>query len=158
MGLFDWLVQSAMRRCQWSKRLESASLSFRYLFSLGGIRSPLEYFRLRGEEIDAPNENNKQQTNGAKMEHSPVTEFYRDRNVFITGATGFLGKVLVEKLLRSCPDIKTLYLLIRPKSGKDIRIRIQEFAQHAVHLRLILTIHKLPFREKKYIIISVCLY
>jgi len=64
------------------------------------------------------------------MEQSPIAEFYRDRCVFITGATGFLGKVLVEKLLRSCPDVKTLYLLIRPKKGKDIRVRIQEFAQH----------------------------
>ena len=69
------------------------------------------------------------------MEQSPIAEFYRDRCVFITGATGFLGKVLVEKLLRSCPDVKTLYLLIRPKKGKDIRVRIQEFAQHMVHPR-----------------------
>ena len=63
---------------------------------------------------------------------SPIAEFYRDRSVFITGGTGFLGKVLVEKLLRSCPDIKTLYMLIRPKKGKEIDIRIQEFAQHMV--------------------------
>ena len=67
-----------------------------------------------------------------EMEKSTIAEFYRDRSVFITGATGFLGKVLVEKLLRSCPDIKTLYLLMRPKSGKDIRIRLQEFTQNPV--------------------------
>ena len=66
------------------------------------------------------------------MEKSTIAEFYRDRSVFITGATGFLGKVLVEKLLRSCPDIKTLYLLIRPKAGNDIRTRLHDFAQHQV--------------------------
>ena len=66
------------------------------------------------------------------MEKSTIAEFYRNRSVFITGATGFLGKVLVEKLLRSCPDIKTLYLLMRPKSGKDICIRLQEFIQNPV--------------------------
>ena len=34
--------------------------------------------------------------------------------------------VLVEKLLRCCPGIKNLYLLIRPKSGNDIRTRLEE--------------------------------
>jgi len=66
------------------------------------------------------------------MEKSTIGEFYRDRSVFITGATGFLGKVLVEKLLRSCPGIKTLYLLIRPKSGHDIQTRLQEFTKNPI--------------------------
>ncbi len=33
---------------------------------------------------------------------------------FITGATGFVAKGLVEKLLRDTPDVKRIYLLIRP--------------------------------------------
>ena len=62
-----------------------------------------------------------------------IAEFYRDRSVFITGGTGFLGKVLVEKLLRSSPDIKTIYLLMRPKKGHDIHDRLtQEFHKHIV--------------------------
>ncbi|KAL4225214.1 Fatty acyl-CoA reductase 2 [Mactra antiquata] len=55
-----------------------------------------------------------------------VPEFYADRGLFITGATGFLGKVLLEKLLRSCPDIKSYYLLIRPKKGKESQERLEE--------------------------------
>ncbi|CAN7993771.1 unnamed protein product, partial [Ixodes pacificus] len=43
--------------------------------------------------------------------------FYQDEVIFITGATGFLGKVLLEKLLRSCPGIERIYLLIRPKKN-----------------------------------------
>jgi len=47
---------------------------------------------------------------------SPVRSFFRGKVVFITGATGFMGKVLVEKLLRSTA-VSKIYLLIRPKKG-----------------------------------------
>nr|CAD7197092.1 unnamed protein product [Timema douglasi] len=57
---------------------------------------------------------------------SPIAEFYRGRCIMITGATGFMGKVLVEKLLRSCPDIANIYLLMRPKRGADVMTRLDE--------------------------------
>jgi FlaA1/EpsC-like NDP-sugar epimerase len=28
-----------------------------------------------------------------------IPEYYTDKNIFITGATGFIGKVLIEKIL-----------------------------------------------------------
>lgn len=62
----------------------------------------------------------------ARREYTSVKNFYRDRSIFITGATGFMGKVLVEKLLRSCPDIKNIYLLMRPKKGQNVQERLQE--------------------------------
>ncbi|VFQ71447.1 unnamed protein product [Cuscuta campestris] len=40
-------------------------------------------------------------------------EFLAGKSILITGATGFLAKVLVEKILRTQPDIKKLFLLIR---------------------------------------------
>ena len=46
-----------------------------------------------------------------------VSKFFKGKSVFITGGTGFMGKVLVWKLLSACPDIKSIYLLIRPKKG-----------------------------------------
>ncbi|KAL3842113.1 hypothetical protein ACJMK2_020165 [Sinanodonta woodiana] len=55
-----------------------------------------------------------------------IPEFFEGRSIFITGATGFLGKVLVEKLLRSCPHVKAIYLLIRPKQGKEVQHRLDE--------------------------------
>lgn len=61
-----------------------------------------------------------------------IPEFYRDKCIFITGATGFMGKALIEKLLRSCPDIKTLYLLVRPKKGKEPEQRIEEIISSKV--------------------------
>ncbi|KAI8433367.1 hypothetical protein MSG28_015408 [Choristoneura fumiferana] len=62
-------------------------------------------------------------------EYVPVAEFYADKSVFVTGGTGFMGKVLVEKLLRSCPKIKNIYLLMRPKRGQDVASRLLELTQ-----------------------------
>lgn len=55
-----------------------------------------------------------------------VSEFYHGKTVFITGGTGFMGKVLLEKLLRACPGLARVYLLIRPKKGQDARERLQQ--------------------------------
>lgn len=58
---------------------------------------------------------------------SSVVNFYTGRSVFITGGSGFIGKVLIEKLLSSCPDIGRIYLLIRPsRDGKTAQYRLQE--------------------------------
>lgn len=54
-----------------------------------------------------------------------IPEFYAGQEIFITGGSGFLGKVLIEKLLRSCPDIKTIYVLLRPRRGKSINERLK---------------------------------
>lgn len=53
-----------------------------------------------------------------------VSAFYVGRSVFVTGASGFMGKVLIEKLLRSCPEIREIFLLIRPKKGVSIDERL----------------------------------
>lgn len=55
-----------------------------------------------------------------------MQDFYDGRSVFITGGTGFVGKVLIEKLLYSFPDIGTIYVLMRPKTGQLIRARRDE--------------------------------
>jgi len=55
-----------------------------------------------------------------------IPEYYAGKSVLITGATGFMGKVLVEKLLRSCPEVKALYLLVRPKDGQSMQQRVSD--------------------------------
>lgn len=57
---------------------------------------------------------------------TPIQEFYYGQSIFITGGTGFLGKLLIEKLLRTCPGIVSIYLLVRPKKGKDVHQRTEE--------------------------------
>lgn len=58
-----------------------------------------------------------------------IQEFYKGKTIFITGASGFMGKVLLEKLLYSCSDLKEILILMRPKRGKTADQRVQEFAQ-----------------------------
>ena len=48
---------------------------------------------------------------------SAVARYLSGKVVFVTGATGFLGKGLVEKLLRQAPGLKRLYLPIRLRDG-----------------------------------------
>ncbi len=44
-----------------------------------------------------------------------VREFFSDKCVLMTGVTGFVGKVLLEKFLSTIPRIGKIYLLIRNK-------------------------------------------
>jgi len=62
--------------------------------------------------------------NGTQDIESPISEYYVGRSIFITGGTGFMGKVLLEKLLRSCPGINQIYVLIRPKKGLSPQERL----------------------------------
>ena len=52
------------------------------------------------------------------------------------GGTGFLGKLLIEKLLRSCPDISSVYVIIRSKRGQDVYKRIENLFDDPVSNRV----------------------
>ncbi|KAK2586495.1 hypothetical protein KPH14_011393 [Odynerus spinipes] len=67
---------------------------------------------------------------------TPIQEFYAGQKILITGGTGFLGKILIEKLLRSCPHVACLYLLVRPKKEKSAHVRIEELFQDRLFDRL----------------------
>ncbi|EDV98004.1 GH17190 [Drosophila grimshawi] len=59
-------------------------------------------------------------------DESHIRQFFDGSNIFITGGTGFLGKILISKLLTSCTGIKKIYLLVRHKKNKSVETRVDE--------------------------------
>uniref|UniRef100_A0A1A9WVE4 Fatty acyl-CoA reductase n=1 Tax=Glossina brevipalpis TaxID=37001 RepID=A0A1A9WVE4_9MUSC len=64
-----------------------------------------------------------------------VTKFYEEQEIFITGGSGFLGKCLLEKIMRSFPNFKKIYLLMRNKKDKNAAERLKILLDHPVFER-----------------------
>lgn len=58
-----------------------------------------------------------------------VGDFFAQKSVLITGGSGFLGKVLIEKLLHDCPGIKGIYILVRTKGSEPAQSRLTNILQ-----------------------------
>ncbi|XP_062558329.1 fatty acyl-CoA reductase wat-like [Armigeres subalbatus] len=56
---------------------------------------------------------------------------YKDSVVLISGGTGFIGKVLIEKLLRSF-NVKKIYLLLREKQNVKFKTRLKEIFREPI--------------------------
>ncbi|PBC32341.1 Putative fatty acyl-CoA reductase [Apis cerana cerana] len=69
-------------------------------------------------------------------ELTEIQSFYKGKNIFVTGGTGLMGKVLIEKLLYSCTDINKIYVLIRPKRGRTPEIRMDEMLKLPMFQRI----------------------
>lgn len=62
-----------------------------------------------------------------------IKSFMKDKTILISGATGFIGKVLVEKLLRDCSDLARIYILVRPSKGSnDISTRFDDYKENII--------------------------
>lgn len=61
-----------------------------------------------------------------------ITQWMDGQTIFITGSSGFVGKVLVYKLLKSCTSVKAIYLLLRPKKGKTSAERLEQLFSSSV--------------------------
>ncbi len=51
-----------------------------------------------------------------------IPEFFRNKVILITGATGFLGKPLVAKILTNLSDVQKMYLLIRSRTESNGKV------------------------------------
>src|SRR5947208_15332787 len=56
------------------------------------------------------------------MNLSP-TDIYRDRKIFIIGATGFLAKVTLSMLLHRFPNVRKVYVTVRARSQEESEAR-----------------------------------
>ncbi|KAJ3673830.1 hypothetical protein LUZ60_005822 [Juncus effusus] len=53
-----------------------------------------------------------------------IVRFLSGKNFLITGATGFLAKVLVEKILRTSPDVGKIFVIIKAKDDEAAKERL----------------------------------
>jgi len=67
---------------------------------------------------------------------SSLSQFYAGRTLFLTGGVGFVGKQIIEKLLRSCPAIEQINVFVRPKKDKSPTDRVNELLQSPIFDRL----------------------
>ncbi|GMJ14786.1 FATTY ACID REDUCTASE 2, MALE STERILITY 2 [Hibiscus trionum] len=54
-----------------------------------------------------------------------IVKFLRGKEFFITGSTGFLAKVLIEKILRTVPDVGKIFVLVKAKSKEAAMERLK---------------------------------
>ncbi|KAK9295404.1 hypothetical protein QLX08_010260 [Tetragonisca angustula] len=62
-----------------------------------------------------------------------IEAFYDSTAILVTGATGFVGKGILEKLMRACPSIPAIYILIRPKKDQTIKQRLKKLIDDPIY-------------------------
>ena len=66
-----------------------------------------------------------------------LNDYYRDRTLFVAGATGFVGQALVAKVLADLHSVRRVFVLLRPKKRADGVVvsaleRLEEFFEVSV--------------------------
>lgn len=90
-----------------------------------GLTQPVKVLEEHNTELDVIYqriENNEEMGKIIDLSKSQIYKYYEGKTVLVTGATGFLGRGLVEKLLRACP-IKKVLIVLRPKKKESMEER-----------------------------------
>lgn len=61
-----------------------------------------------------------------------IRNYYAGTTVLVTGGSGFLGKAIIEKLLRTCKDVKMVYVMLRNKKGVSSKDRLDKLINSEV--------------------------
>ncbi|XP_001601550.5 fatty acyl-CoA reductase 1 isoform X2 [Nasonia vitripennis] len=67
-----------------------------------------------------------------KKGESELAKFYAGLQLFVTGASDLVGKCLLEKLLRDCPDLERIYVLVRTKKAEEFQAKCDELCDDSV--------------------------
>ncbi|XP_017783272.1 PREDICTED: fatty acyl-CoA reductase 1-like [Nicrophorus vespilloides] len=59
-------------------------------------------------------------------------EYFQGKSIFITGCTGSVGMALLEKFLRSFPQIQKIILLVRSKKSSNATSRILHYFENPI--------------------------
>ncbi|KAF5303710.1 hypothetical protein FQR65_LT00854 [Abscondita terminalis] len=63
---------------------------------------------------------------------SKIQTYFNNKCVFITGGTGYLGGLLIEKLLRSCASIGKIYVLCRGNEKLSYQKRLEQLLNEPI--------------------------
>lgn len=61
-----------------------------------------------------------------------IKDYYKNKTIFITGTTGFVGKVVLEKIMRTLVDFKKIFIMVRQKKGMTDLQRLEEIFQSEI--------------------------
>ncbi|XP_071876807.1 putative fatty acyl-CoA reductase CG5065 isoform X2 [Bombus fervidus] len=78
-------------------------------------------------------EKSNESANKGLNKTNTLEEFYAGCGILVTGASGFVGKGLLEKLIRVCPRITAIFILIRPKTNETIEQRFKKIMDDPIY-------------------------
>lgn len=55
-----------------------------------------------------------------------IRDFYAGKTLLITGVTGFVGKVVLEKIIRTQPNFRRIFVMIREKKNMSLSERFDK--------------------------------
>jgi alcohol-forming fatty acyl-CoA reductase len=76
-----------------------------------------------------------------------ISERFRNKQLLVTGTTGFVGKVLLEKILYSLSSVEKVYVLIRAKEGSNLFERFKKEIISSPCFDRLRAVHKGRFDE-----------
>ena len=59
-----------------------------------------------------------------------MCEAFAGRTVLLTGVTGFVGSLVLEQLLRTCPDVRKVFVIARQKQATQGPERVRHLLHH----------------------------
>lgn len=81
---------------------------------------------VRKEEKMIKQEGNRQLSEEKKNCGSQIRRFYAGKQILLTGCTGYLGTIILEKTLRTCTEISKIYVMIREKKNMEVKERLEK--------------------------------